>query len=101
MCYYIRVDQCSECELRETLSSLRNQIFILPRKKKATNKQKNSAPQQQQKKQPQTKKGLTIPKQTASIKRIQFNSNEGYRPDRGIDIKFFMIYGLRVSMKLT
>lgn len=79
----------------------RKSDFYFTGKKKATNKQKNSTPQQQQKNQPQTKKGLTIPKQTASIKRIQFNSNEGYRPDRGIDIKFFMIYGLRVSMKLT
>lgn len=51
-------------------------------------------------KQPQTKEALPFSKKTANIERIQFNSNEGYRPDHCIDTKFFVIDGTRVNMKL-
>lgn len=73
------------------MSSLGKQIFILldiKRKPKKTN-------------QNQTKKYLTVPKKALSVKKLKFNSNEGYRPDHCIDIKFFMIYGTRVNVKLT
>lgn len=43
---------------------------------------------------------MPFPKQAGSIKRIQFNSNEGYRPDHCIDIKFFVIDGTGVNKKL-